>query len=269
MREIGECRPLLSMVALLVLLSTSASAHDVWMTAAVDESGRIQVLVHHGHPGDRKRPDPDKLFDVILHDGRTREPFPTEFQPVIQDGLPILRSEPLTLDRRAGLWLVGGQYDNGYWVKTPQGYRNTSKVRVPQAEVSLSSLKSAKMLLALNKESSALYSDHYKEPLGHPLELIPLTDPFLLTPGAMWPVRVLLYGRPLVGIPVDATDGVTPPVDDAVPRYTTNHEGVAHIPIPHAGPLLLVVEYEEPGRHPDEAAVDRYHATFHVTLPGS
>jgi uncharacterized GH25 family protein len=159
---------------------------------------------------------------------------------------------------------VGGQYDNGYWIKTRNGYRNTSKQHVAQAEESLSSLKCAKVLIALHEGPS----DVYHRVLGYPLELVPLANPFALPRGATLPVQVLFEGQPLAGVAVEVTDGLTPMKEEAIPRYRTNDKGMVEIRIHRSGPLLLVVDYQRAGGHPDEAAVDRYNATFHVMLTG-
>jgi uncharacterized GH25 family protein len=125
-------------------------------------------------------------------------------------------------------------------------------------------MKCAKALISINGGQSEVY----KTALGYPLELIPLANPFLMKRGETWPVQVFFEGHPLPGVAVEATDGVTPMKEEAIPRYQTNDKGIAEIPIQKSGPLLLVIDYQRPGQHPDEAAVDRYSATFHVTLSG-
>lgn len=246
----------------LILPSSSAFGHDVWFTT-VQDSTSLRILVNHGHPGDRKRPDPDKLFHLSIHGGDGHPSWLPSLRSIEDDHMPVLMSDPLPIGDEPALWLVGAEYDNGYWVKTTEGYRNTSHNRVPTADDSLSSLKCAKVLISIHGGQSEVY----KKVLGYPLELVPLANPFFLKNGEPWSVQVLWDGRPLAGVAVEATDGITPMNEDAIPRYQTNEQGVASIPMNRSGPLLLVVDYQRPGRHPDEATVDRYNATFHVTLP--
>lgn len=240
----------------------SAWSHDVWFTA-LPRPEAVQLVVHHGHPGDREVPDPHKLFDLTIDTSLHATSWPGRFQPEERNGLPILISEPLPFQGDRGLRLVGGQYDNGYWVKTEAGYRNTSKQHARQTQDSLSSMKGAKILIAVNGRVSG----PYQKVLGHALEIVPQTNPFLLTPGDQWPIQVLFEGHPLAGVAVEVTDGLTPMDEDTIPRYRTKANGITDIPIQRSGPLLLVVDYAIAGRHPDEADVDHYTATLHVMLP--
>ena len=72
--------------------------------------------------------------------------------------------------------------------------------------------------------------------LGHELELVPLADPATARPGETLRVRVLFRGQPLAGAEVERGDGLTPMKEDELPRFKTDADGVATIPLPKAGP---------------------------------
>jgi len=236
----------------------------VWLTTIRESEGTIRALVHYGHPGDRPAPIVEKLFEFkVMGDDRRWRSLLTGLQPGVHDESPILKSVPLPNVTGEGLWLLAASYDNGYWVKTPEGFRNTSKRYVPTAERSVSTMKFAKALLA----GEAASSDIYQLVVGHRLELIPLVNPFRLTPGDSLQVRVLLDGKPLADAEVEVGDGLTPRAEDEIPRFKTDANGVAEIPLRQPGAYVLVVEQELPALHPDLCDVDRYNATFSFVLP--
>jgi len=241
-----------SLTAVVVLLggflpAGLAQAHDIWMTPEAGPAG-VQVVIHHGHPGDRKVPDPDKLIDlcVIGPDGQDRLP-PGSLVPAMRDGNPVLLVPPLSTTASSGTWLFSARYDNGYWVKTPQGYRNTSKRQAPDAADSLYSMKYVKALVTAGPATP----EAYRRVLGHRLELVPMDNPFAVPVGSKLRVLVLFEGKPLVGVGVEIGDGVTPRKEEDIPRYLTNGDGIAQVPITKAGLQVLVVDHTAASRHPD------------------
>jgi uncharacterized GH25 family protein len=99
--------------------------------------------------------------------------------------------------------------------------------------------------------------------LGHDLELVPLADPASLRPRENLRVRVLFRGQRLAGAEVERGDGLTPVKEDELPRFKTDADGVATIPLPKAGPVLLAIDHRvAPSETPDLAAADLYNATL-------
>ena len=260
-RVIFACRPVLIFVSILIAVS-SVSAHDVWMTVEQNPTGQVRAVVHHGHPGDRKTPDQDKLFELnmLAHGHATRSLLPG-ITSASQGGIPVLITEPVTIE--SDTILLAARYDNGFWVKTPNGFRNTSKQQVPSAEDSLLSIKFAKALFQV----SAAESHEYGKIIGHRLELVPLGNPFLAKPGEGLEIKVYFDGKPLVGIEVETGDGITPVAEKDIPRFRTDNQGIAVVPISKRGPQLLVVDYILPSTYPDLAARELYNATLSFVLP--
>ena len=244
------------------VLVTEADSHDIWITTEQDVPGTMRAMVHHGHPGDRKTPDPDKLFELnLLVDGQLTRSLLPGIKSASQDGIPILKTEPIAIEK--GVVLLAVRYDNGYWVKTAHGYRNTSKQQVPSAEDSLLSVKFAKALVSTKPAARHTYG----MVIGHRLEIVPLSDPFLAQPGDILKVRVHFDGTPLSGVGVEAGDGVTPMEEKDIPRYQTDKEGIAAVKIAKEGPQLLVVDYILSSIHPDLATRELYNATLSFVLP--
>ena len=70
---------------------------------------------------------------------------------------------------------------------------------------------------------------------GHPLEIIPVTNPADVKPGEYMTVKILLNGQPYTG-PVWATyDGFAPEYENTYAYYTEAENGEAHVKITSAG----------------------------------
>jgi hypothetical protein len=71
----------------------------------------------------------------------------------------------------------------------------------------------------------------------------------------------------LVGIEVETGDGITPMEEKDIPRFKTDNQGIAAVPISKWGPQLLVVDYILPSTYPALAARELYNATLSFVLP--
>ncbi|CAO4166678.1 Putative GH25 family protein [Methylorubrum aminovorans] len=228
----------------LLALGAPASAHDIWL----DPTGSgVQVL--YGHPHEPELPSAGKLMSL------------TAYEP--SDAVVLkakLESGPAPALRAAhqGDALFAAAYDNGYWVRLPDGsYRNASKRMLPQADKSLWSVKFAKAV-----SSSAAPWDKI---VGQPLEIVPLEAP--TSASGKIRVRVLFEGRPLNGASVVATDGVNFKSDADQARATTDAEGVAVVALRRAGPQVLGVSHRvTPSQTPALADSDSYGATLAFTV---
>lgn len=207
-----------------ILLSSSvlgpgADAHDVWITTKQDREGTLSAQVQRGHPGDRKTPDADKLLELnVLDRDQQTISLLLGITTTSLDGMPVLLTQPISQSSEGGIVLLSARYDNGYWVKTSSGYRNTSKRQVAGAEDSLYSMKFAKAVVHIGSGAS----DLYRLVVGHRLELVPLNNPFLLKPGETLSIQVYFDGKPLPGSEIECGDGLTPMKEQDIPRYRTD-----------------------------------------------
>ncbi len=248
----------LGIVAALLLLlapSAGASAHDLWITTIADGDA-VRAVVNFGHPAEREAPDLHRLLDLVLISpgGATSLREGTLGEQRI-DGAPVLVSQRFAVPAAGAV--LAGRYDNGYWVKTPHGYRKASKRLFPGAEDSLWAVKFAKTLLGPGA---------YATVVGHELELVPLDDPFRLAAGAPLRIRVLFRGTALANAAVELGDGVSPIADKDIPRFRSGSDGVAALPIDRRGPFVLAVDYRAAGKDPALAASDYYNATLAFRL---
>ncbi len=76
-------------------------------------------------------------------------------------------------------------------------------------------------------------------------------------------MRVLFQGKPLTNIAVERTDGMTFIKEEDIPRFMTDSDGIASVPIEAAGPHLLAIDYKvSPSGTPGLAKTDLYNATL-------
>ena len=159
--------------------------------------------------------------------------------------------------------VFAARYDNGVWVRLPDGsYRNARPAQMPEAVDSLSSLKYAKALAGPGHPASA-----YTRPLGHVLELVPVTDPFVLAPGDILRVRVLLDGKPAAGARVELGDGVTPQREEDIVKFPADAQGVVSLPLTRTGWHVLAVDVDRPSRAPEPTRIEKLVATRTFWLP--
>src|ERR1700704_6251361 len=106
--------------------------------------------------------------------------------------------------------------------------------------------------------------------LGHELEIVPLADPAAVRVGETLRVRVLFRGQPLAGADVERGGGVTSMKEEDIPRFKSDGDGVATIPIVKVGPVVLAIDHRvTPSGTPEIAAADLYNCTFAFTTPAA
>lgn len=92
-------------------------------------------------------------------------------------------------------------------------------------------------------------SDKALAPAGMGLEIVPLSHPNRIDPGAALPVRLLLDGKPVAGVTISLQGPDLPDEEDAkAVTVTTDKDGKASLTLPKAGTFLLLA------RHRVEAA---------------
>jgi uncharacterized GH25 family protein len=245
--------PLLRLSTCLGLLALPLAAwpHDLWIVP-LSEGQQLRAELNFGDPGKRDPLIVQRLLDLNLVTGTGTVLMREGSLEARQAGeRPVLLSEPFVAPATPAV--LTARYDNGYWVRTPGGMRNTSKRLYPGATESLWSSKMAKTLLGPGA---------YHIVVGHDLELMALDDPFTLKAGQALRVSVLLHGMPLSNAEVRVEDGTTLVADKEVPVYHSGADGVASVPIERRGPYVLAVEYRTEGRDPELAASDQFDATL-------
>jgi uncharacterized GH25 family protein len=239
-------------IASMCAMAASASAHDVWLTIAGEAASR-RAIVNYGHPDDRPPAFAAKVVDLVAINSRGSVSLLKGIAQTTNKGIAVAQTKPFADDGRT---LLAVRYDNGFWIKTADGpYRNATRRLVPDAADSIWSVKFAKALTGPDAP--------WEKVLGHVLEIVPLSDPAKARPGQTLRLKVLFQGKPLSGGDVERGDSVTAVAEKDIPRFTTDAEGIATIPIVKAGQHLLVIDHKvSPSATPDQANTDRFNATL-------
>ena len=235
-----------------------ASAHDIWLTLD-GAAGSRRAVINYGHPDDRPPAFADKVVDLFEIKSGGKTSLLTGLTPAVIGGTFVVETQPFADD---GHVLLATQYDNGYWVKTKDGlYRNATRRLVPDAAESLWSSKFAKAVTGPGAPWQTI--------IGHELELVPLSDPAEVAAGQSLKLRVLFHGKPLAGGEIERGDGVTAVPEKDIPRFVTDADGIATVPIVKAGAHLLVIDYKvTPSATPEQANTDLYTATLWFVVAG-
>jgi nickel transport protein len=234
----------------LLFTANAAIAHDVWLTLTGEAPNR-RVVINYGHPGDRPPPLADKILDLVAIKSDETTSLLDGLFPKEEHGTFVVQSQQFSDD---GHVLLAARYDNGYWVKLPSGlYRNATRRLAPDAVESLWSSKFAKAVTGAGSPWQAV--------TGHDLEIIPLSDPAEIRPGENLKVRVHFHGQPIPKGEVERGDGITAVPEKDIPRFVSDKDGVATIPILKPGPHLLVIDHRVTPSS-DQANFDLYAATL-------
>lgn len=193
-------------------LVTNAFAHDAWVSK---KEGQFIVL--YGHGDKTETYDADKVKEVkaysidgnIIHVRVEKEGYPVIIKP------------------KAGTALLSLYFDNGFWSKTPEGYKNKPKKEVPDALESSHSIKYSKAILK--------WSDKFLKPIGMEMEVVPLKNPLLLKAGDLLPLKVFLNAKPIEGALIN-TGG------HHKDEVKTDRNGMAEVKIEDAGFQIITAK---------------------------
>lgn len=240
----------------VLLAATAASAHDIWIT--IDGPARARrAVINYGHPHDRPPTVADKIIDIFAITGSGEQSL-LKGLTTRQDGQWfVVETRPFADD---GHTLLAVRYDNGYWTRTADGYRNATNREIPDASETLWSMKFGKALTGRDAP--------WNKVLGHELEIVPLSDPLAVKPGQTLRLRVLFRGKRLAQAKIERGDGLTVVPEADIPRFATDSNGVAEVPIVKAGPMQLVIDHEvAPSATPGLARKDLFNATLWYVVP--
>ena len=162
---------------LLVLVSATASAHDLWIERA---PGGLAVCYGHGRSGHGGaaliglEPTSVLRVDCFESDGRSVE------AAVSYDGRVLIQGACA-----AAFALVS----TGYWTKTPEGTKNLSNQDATRPMRSWRSIETVKRIDE--------WSDVFSSPLTRDFEITTLENPLALRPGEKARLLVTLAGAPV------------------------------------------------------------------------
>jgi len=197
-------RTFLVALCFVMLFVGSALAHDVWI-----ETNGNKLNIVWGHPGKTEAYDPEKVEKVWAFDVSGKA-VPVQVDKKSDSAVMIP-------DKNAAV--VSLLFNSGYWTKTTDGYKNSSKKGIKDVIESFHSIRFSKILLR--------WSEELKKPLDSEIDIVPLQNPFTLKPGDTFTLKVFYKGKP---IPEATIYGVGKREE----RIKTDKDGLANVIIEKA-----------------------------------
>ncbi|MEJ5300673.1 MAG: DUF4198 domain-containing protein [Thermodesulforhabdaceae bacterium] len=167
----------------LILAPKVAQTHDFWIEK---KNGNFWVI--HGHDGKPEEYDPSRVIEVKAF-GVNGKVIPVKTN-VNENGFFFVPKKQA--------YAVTVTFDNKYWVKTTDGWKNIGKVDALKESLNvIESGRSFKFSKYIEK-----WSDTFKRPLGTEMEVIPLKNPLNLKIGDTLPIKVVYNGRPVSDVSI-------------------------------------------------------------------
>lgn len=210
----------------LLLMTQLGLAHNFWLKP---QGNRAVLFYGHGIEEIQYSKDIVKKVSGMNSDGK-----PAKVSWEMDDKHAVLVGTPEVAQ-------MGAEIDEGYWSKTPQGWKNQSRRQAPEALASEWSLSYSKVLL---KPGACL-----NRPFGHKLEIVPVS-----LEGKTIHLRVLLDGKPLPKAPLS---------DGHKKAAETDSHGEATVA--YEGPTVYSVQDKEPLANSPEAETYKLRAV--LSLP--
>jgi uncharacterized GH25 family protein len=256
--------PVMKTLSAFSLMATAVNivfAHDTWVevnTPEVREGNVVHVDLKLGNHGNSHR-------DFKLH------------SLITLDHVSLSVNMPCgcQTDLKPGLTGTAYEEKQGYWT-TPY-IPSKSGLHVVSHELDtlhgrFRAIKSAKTYFVVGPNPTATKGPLMRcdRPLGHPLEIVPLTNPVTESgPGKPIRVKVLFDQQPLKDSRVSFIprgQQLTEDFDDNFERLT-DESGIAEFTPTDANLILVVVHHREPERSGDGYDSTVYSATLTVAVP--
>ncbi len=248
--------------ALLIAVVTATSvvnAHDTWVevnTPEVRNGNVVYVDLKLGNHGNEHR-------DFKMH------------SLITLDKVKLAVKMPCgcTKDIKPGLTATASEPKQGYWTARYTTTKPGLHVVAHELDTlhgKIRAIKSAKTYFVVGSDPAATKGPlaKFSAPLGHPLELIPLTNP-VTESGPNKPIRVqvLFEGKPLSGGRVSFIprgQQLAEGFDDKFERKTDD-KGIAEFTPTEAN--LIVIHHQEPQRSGEGFDSTAFSATLTMAVP--
>jgi len=145
------------------------------------------------------------------------------------------------------------------WTKTPSGMKKGTKADFPGASISNMYEKFCKTLVLVGKPNDA-----WKKPVGHKLEIVPISDPAGFKAGQEASFQILFEGKPLSTEVLATYDGCTKTPNSYAWYTEADDKGVARVKFSSKGLWLVRVQHKAPGKNGVTEHVMRSALLFNV-----
>jgi len=226
-----------TLIGLAILTVTSLSAHDYWVDS--QKNGTLSFNLGYGHDFPMLEKIPENRLDIFeaLKIKVNKETFE------LKRSLTTNYKYELDQKLENGSYILSGVYKPTYWTKDEDSKWFKGKAK---DEISTKAIYCEKAHLEAKNIFSIgdKHSDTITKPIGHKLEIIPLSDPKDYKVGKPFKVKVLFKNKPLKVSVVKATlEGY---LKGKYAYYgKTDLKGITEILPLKAGKWLVKVEVEK------------------------
>lgn len=229
----------------LIVSSSPASAHFPWINAAdysISPGSSPDLTIGWGHA----YPFAPFLKKDSVEGLSLSGPGKILPRAVFESDMEISTEAGLTTP---GAYIVSLSRKPGFHTKTATGYHSSSKEGLDNVIACSYSHMGAKAILTVGDGKGKVDT-----PVGHPLEIIPLTNPSGIRPGDMMDVKILYKGNPWSGLVYATYAGFSTEKETFAYTTKTDKQGVARIRMLTHGVWLIKASQEED--YPDAAQCD-------------
>lgn len=253
----------LALVAAAAIITSAALAHDTWVQPNTNLV-RVGDAVH---------------LDLLLgNHGNDHRDFKLAGKaPLEGSTLDVIGPDGKSLDLKSSLTDQGYAPKEGFWTTrfTPAAAGLYTVVQTSDRVVDYAperSIKSAKTFFVATRSLDKVPVDNpgFDRPLGHPLELVPQTNPVTpMGPGTRVTVKLLFKGKPLAGERVSFVPRGVALAESFDPRYErkTDDNGEATFEPTEANYYLVVAHRKEPAEGGQGYTATKYSATLCLYVP--
>lgn len=249
--------------AMMLVLAATLSAHDTWVqtnTNVVRVGDNVHIDLMLGNHGNDHRDF--KLAGKIDLEGCT---------------LTVVAPDGKRYDLKDRLTDTGYTPREGYWTAPFAGAKPGLYLVAHTLDKVVSyaptrSIKSAKTFFLVSKSLDNVPRDNpgFDKPLGHPLELVPETNPVTpMGPGTPIKVKLLYKGKPMADARVSFIPRGTALTQGFDPRYErkTDKDGRASFTPAEGNYYLIVAHHLEPKESGEKHQSTKYSATLTILVP--
>lgn len=239
----------------LLLLVMQSYAHFPWINA-VDhhpEPGKtINLTVGWGHQypfGGFLKNDDLKNIYIVGADKEKKTVTAT-------NALEFQSDESID---KAGVYIIAAERKPGFYTKTTEGGKRSSKKGLAPNSVIESSHSTMCAKAVVNVGDG---KDKVDLVVGHVLEIVPQDNPSDLKEGEYMSVQVLLKGKPFKGMIYATYVGFSTEKDTFAYATSTDSKGMGKIKMLTSGVWLIKAKHEEPYHDLSESDKESYVATL-------
>ncbi|WP_020586215.1 DUF4198 domain-containing protein [Desulfobacter curvatus] len=248
LRTTGLTASLFLIVCLFFIFSVPVpiSAHELWVQQTGYKNGVISANIGYGH----EFPNPESIPADRLH----------IFSPlalVTQTGTLNMdqTGENYAFERKIALkkgsYMVLAFYKPTFWSNGDGGWEQTDRIQRPGASYVEEAVMYGKTIVNVD---GATDTSLISKPTGMDLDIVPLANPATIRPGKVFPMQVLLNGKPAHFAQVEATFDHFAAKDYIAFSGTTDAYGhIDFIPL-KAG--YWIVRVKDTSEYPDKKKAD-------------